>query len=171
MDEMENRAPPSHHTHLWERSLDQARNVILVIAEGTEAVRDLHRVHESSDDIRNYGAGVVCLGICDVSAKSTRSLEMPVGTHRCWKRLVVLSGSASGQKARKLRLINDTGKLEHARSRDDDGKSMWDNRKRFVVVVGVVLLDHSSNRVREAMAEMYPCVAESDAWVREKEWS
>ena len=68
----------------------------------------------------------------------------------------------------KLRLINDTGKLEHARSRDDDGKSMWDNRKRFVVVVGVVLLDHSSNRVREAMAEMYPCVAESDAWVRER---
>ena len=71
----------------------------------------------------------------------------------------------------KLRLINDTGELEHARSRDDDGKSMWDNRKRFVVVVGVVLLDHSSNRVREAMTEMYPCVAESDAWVREKEWS
>ena len=99
MDEMENRAPPSLHTHLWERSLDQARNVILVIAEGTEAVRDLHRVHESSDDIRNYGAGVVCLGICDVSAKSTRSLEMPVGTHRCWKRLVVLSASLSGQKA------------------------------------------------------------------------
>ena len=64
-----------------------------------------------------------------------------------------------------------TGKLEHSRSRDDDGKSMWNNRKRFVVVVGVVLLDHSSNRVREAMAEMYPCVAESDAWVREEEWS
>ena len=41
-----------------------------------------------------------------------------------------------------------TGKLEHSRSRDDDGKSMWDDGKISVVIIGVVFLDHPGNGVR-----------------------